>query len=116
MNAVLKEAPWLAELRAACAAASQAEIARRLQRAGDGRYPSPAVINQALKGSYEGDMSRLQGVVEGVLMQATVDCPVIGEIPRQRCIDHQSRRGKFAATNPLRVALHRACPNCDYRR
>jgi hypothetical protein len=109
-----REEPWIAELRSACAQSTQAAVARRLARAGDGKYPSASIINQALKGVYAGDIGRLQGVVEGVLMRSSVECPVIGDLPRQRCIEHQSRR--FAATNPLRVLLHATCPDCEHNR
>jgi hypothetical protein len=44
-----------------------------------------------------------------------VDCPVIGDIPRQACIAHQRRKGRFAATNPARVALAKACKRCEHR-
>jgi hypothetical protein len=110
-----KELVWIIELRRACKDSTQASVARRLARAGDGKYPSASIINQALKGVYAGDTARLQGVVEGVLMQAQVKCPVLGELPKQRCVEHQSRK-RFAATNPMRVLLHTACPTCDHNR
>lgn len=75
---------------------------------------SPAVVNQVLKGTYKGDLSRVEEAVRGAIMGAMVECPVIGEIPRNRCIDHQ-RRSSFAATNPLRVQLYRSCPVCPNR-
>jgi hypothetical protein len=49
------------------------------------------------------------------LMGAVVECPVIGEIPRQRCIEHQRRAHRFAATNPMRVQLSKACRVCPNR-
>lgn len=97
---------WLEALRAACAAQSQVEVAKRLGY-------SAAVVSAALKGTYKGDLKRVQTAVEGALMQATVDCPVVGELPRQRCAENQRR--SFAATNPARVAFHRACPSCPNR-
>ena len=109
------EAPWLAQLKAVCAASTQAEVALRLARAGDGKYPSPSVINQALQGKYGGDNARLQALVEGVLLTATVLCPVLGDLPRQRCLEHQGRRWQFAITNPTRVILYRVCPTCEHR-
>jgi hypothetical protein len=106
---------WLEQLRGACATTTQAEVARRLALSGDGKYPSPAVINQALGGRYEGNLARLQALVEGVLMTVSVDCPVIGDLPRQRCLEHQSRRGAFAVTNPSRIQLYKVCPTCVHR-
>ena len=98
---------WVKALRAECERSSQG-------RAGDLIGYSSAVVNQVLKGSYKGDLSAVEDAVRGGLMGATVDCPVIGEIPRQRCIEHQ-RRG-YAATNPTRVQLARTCPTCPHRR
>lgn len=106
---------WLEALRAACEGSSQAAVARRLAVAGDGRYPSMAVVNQALSGRYTGNIARLRALVEGVLLAEHVDCPVLGELPRQRCLEHQSRKGNFAPTNPSRVLLFRVCPTCEFR-
>jgi hypothetical protein len=53
-------------------------------------------------------------LIEGVYKGVMVDCPIIGEIPKQRCMEHQSR--PFAATNPLRVQLYRACKTCPENR
>lgn len=114
-DAPAAEAPWLAQLREACAAATQAEVALRLARAGDGKYPSPSVINQALQGKYGGDNARLQALVEGLMLTITVDCPVLGDLPRQRCAEHQQRRKQFAITNPTRILLYRVCPTCEHR-
>lgn len=96
---------WLAVLRQQCQATSQTAVAQRLRQA-DG-YPSAAVINQALKGKYAGNIDRLRALVEGVYLGKTVVCPVVGEIARSDCEAHQ--RAPFAATNPLRVRLYRAC-------
>lgn len=98
---------WLTVLREACAASTQAAVAKRIDY-------SATVVNQVLKGTYNGDLRSVQAAVEGALMGATVDCPVIGELPRHKCLEYQ-RRG-FAATNPLRVALAQACPTCPHRR
>lgn len=75
---------------------------------------SRAVVSQVLSGKYAGDLSAVQQKVEGALMGLSVDCPVLGEIPRNRCLDYQ-RQG-FAATNPIRVRLAQACLTCPNRR
>lgn len=77
---------------------------------------SSAVVNQVLKGTYKGDLGRVEEAVRGAIMGATIECPVIGEIPRNRCIDHQRRCGSFAATNPMRVQLSHTCPTCPNRK
>ena len=91
---------WLAVLADECKATSQAATARRLG-------VSPTTINQVLKKSYPGDMERIESLVRGELMGKLVTCPVIGEIPLKRCLEHQAR--KFAPTNPMRVQLYHAC-------
>jgi len=98
---------WIEALRRACAVSSQAQVATQIGM-------SPAVVNQVLKGTYNGNLNNVQSRVEGALMGITVDCPLIGEIPLNRCIENQTR--PFAATNPMRVRLHRACKSCDKRR
>lgn len=95
---------WLNILRAECNRTSQRKVADKIGY-------STSVVSQVLNGSYTGNLDKVKAKVEGALMGATVDCPVIGEIPRDRCIDHQNRR-QFAATNPLRVQLHSACQDC----
>lgn len=75
---------------------------------------STAVISQVLSGKYNGDMEAVQAKVEGALMGMTVECPVIGELARNRCLEYQKRA--FAATNHLRVQLSKACPKCPNRR
>ncbi len=100
---------WIEALRTEAKNTSQASAATRIGY-------SPAVVNQVLKGTYKGDLTSVEEAVRGAIMGATVECPVIGDIPRNRCIDHQRRSGRFAATNPTRVQLHRACPVCKNRR
>ncbi|MEJ1384849.1 MAG: XRE family transcriptional regulator [Candidatus Sedimenticola sp. (ex Thyasira tokunagai)] len=100
---------WIKALRQEAARTSQSAAATRIGY-------SPAVVNTVLKGTYKGDLISVEEAVRGAIMGATIDCPVIGEIPRNRCIDHQRRSGNFAATNPLRVQLHRHCPACPNRR
>jgi len=100
---------WLTVLREQCRkpGSSQAAVGKRISY-------SPTVVNQVLKGTYKGDLNAVQRAVEGALMGLTVDCPVIGELARNRCLDFQRR--EFAATNHLRVQLSRACPTCQHRR
>ncbi|MEJ1358305.1 MAG: XRE family transcriptional regulator [Candidatus Sedimenticola sp. (ex Thyasira tokunagai)] len=100
---------WIEALRQEAKRTSQAAAAARIGY-------SPAVVNTVLKGTYKADLASVEEAVRGAIMGATIDCPVIGEIPRNRCIDHQRRSGSFAATNPLRVQLHRSCPACPKRR
>lgn len=94
------EAMWITVLREAVASSNLSAVAKLIGYA-------PGSISGVLKGKYGASTKRLQEAVEGGLMGAAVQCPVAGEIPRQRCIEHQ--RAPFAATNPMRVRLYRAC-------
>ena len=93
---------WLQALAERCLETTQADVARRLG-------VSPALVNRVLKGSYPGDMGRIEALVRGTFMNSSVECPVLGAISRRRCLDEQHR--PFAPTNPQRVALYRACRN-----
>lgn len=73
---------------------------------------STAVVCSVLKGSYKGNLSTVEERVKGALMGQSVDCPVIGELARNKCLDHQ--RAAFAATNPQRVQLWLTCPGCTH--
>ena len=99
---------WLSALREACAASTQAALARRLG-------VSATMVNQALKGTYKGDLSRLKALVEADLLAHTVDCPAIGEMPKKNCLEHQARQRPFATVNAYYAKLYRACRSgCPY--
>jgi len=98
---------WLDALRDACKSSSQALVAEQIGM-------SPAVVNQVLKGCYQGNLSNVQRRVEGALLGVVVSCPVGLEIPLNRCLDNQVR--PFAATNPMRVQLYIACKTCKHNR
>ncbi|MDC8804251.1 helix-turn-helix domain-containing protein [Halomonas pacifica] len=91
---------WLDVLARACSDSSQNRVAQRLG-------VSAAMISQALRGRYPGDLRALQQRVEGEFMGQVVQCPVLGEISARQCLDCQ--RQPFAATNAQRVRLYRAC-------
>lgn len=84
------------------------------KKTGDDIGYSATVVSQVLSGKYAGDLKAVQQKVEGALMGATVDCPVMGDLPRNRCLEYQ--RQPFAATNPNRVRFSAACPKCPNRR
>lgn len=95
---------WLNVLRRECKrqGSSQARVAATLNL-------SPTVISQVLAEKYPGNLERVRALVEGAYMGKTVDCPVVGDLPRNRCIEYQDQ--SFAATNPMRVQLYHACRN-----
>ena len=91
-------------LKEKCAKTTQIAVARKL------RY-SPSAINQALKGSYQGDLTNLLTRVEEVYGSTTVVCPLHGEITLGKCA--ANRALPFITVNPARVALWTACRECE---
>lgn len=91
---------WMEVLRAECERTTLATVAKLIGM-------STTTISQVLNGKYLGRVDNVKARVEGALMAATVDCPVLGTLPRHECLDHQKR--KFAASNSQRVRLWRAC-------
>lgn len=91
---------WLVVLQEKCKLASQRQVAEHLG-------VSNAVISQVLKQKYPGDVSRLEKKVRGAWMGHVVDCPVLGELDLNKCLQYQD--AKMSVVNPLRVQLYRAC-------
>lgn len=81
----------------------QAEVARRIGK-------SPAAVSQIMSGTYKAAPDEILKRVIEVFGGMTITCPVLGEIPLSRCAE--KRKLPFAATNPQRVALYRACQIC----
>lgn len=99
---------WMNALRDAIAEHGLTAIARQLG-------VSPSMISQAAKGTYKGNIARLQTLVEGSLLTETVSCPVLGDLPKHKCQQHQDRPRPFATANPLKAQLYRACRSgCPY--
>lgn len=107
MQATLEDSAWLDVLR-------QHRSAHGGKASAEAIGYSATVVSQVLTGNYKGDLKAVRQKVEGALMGAVVDCPVIGELPRNRCLEYQ--RLPFAATNPNRVRFASACPTCPNRR
>lgn len=99
---------WMDVLRAAVKRDGLRAVANRLRR-------SKSAISGVLTGTYKASTSRIEERVRGELMNKTHECPVLGDISPARCQDEQEK--PFAATNPTRVALYRACRNgCPHYR
>lgn len=75
---------------------------------------SRSAISQILANKYAGDIARVEQMVRGALMAVTVDCPVLGEIGRDRCLTEQKE--PFRATSRHRAQLFHACKTCPQRR
>ena len=97
----------VAALAAACDASTGKAVAATLGY-------SPALVSHVLANRYPGDMERVFEKIRGALMGATLECPVLGEIGRHRCLDEQRR--PFAATNSIRARLYHACRACPNNR
>lgn len=91
---------WVGVLAGECAALSATAVAGRIGY-------SVAVVSAVVRGNYKGDLGAVEARVRGAYMGEIVDCPVLGEIARDRCMHEQGRR--FAATSALRTKLYRAC-------
>lgn len=82
------------------AGSSQADLADRI---GCKASAVSAVIGKTYAGKYE----HMEALVRGALMSATVECPLLGKIPRNDCAKNQKL--PFSAASPERARLFRAC-------
>jgi hypothetical protein len=98
---------WVESLARESDRTSQAAAGRAIGR-------SAALVNQVIKRSYKGDLTAVEPLVRGALMNEVVDCPVMGELATNICLENQD--AKFSAHNHIRVQLYRACKTCEHRR
>ncbi|MAA97797.1 MAG: transcriptional regulator [Stappia sp.] len=76
---------------------------------------SPATTSQVINGKYRGDLCKVEERVRGALMGLSVDCPVLGDLSRDQCLNWQKK--PYAPTSAHRVRMHRACrANCPHSR
>ena len=87
-------------LAIACDKSTQNRVAGRIGY-------SAAVVSNVLKAKYSGDLKAVEGAVKGALMNETVVCPVVGDLSRQACGEHQRR--PWAPHNPQRIQFFKAC-------
>jgi hypothetical protein len=73
---------------------------------------SNSAVSQALHDKYRGHVERFCARVRGLWGGDTVRCPVLGAINTKVCTDQQGKA--LAYTNPLRVAVARACKTCPH--
>lgn len=91
---------WIVALAEACERETQVAVGRRLG-VSDGQ------VSMVIARKYRGQYGRIEQLVRGTYLGATVECPVLGEIGRDRCLEEQER--PFAATSSTRAQLYRAC-------
>lgn len=97
---------WVRAFAEHCDAHSRSIVASRLSY-------SAAVVSQVLNNTYRGDLARVEAVVRGAFMAATVMCPVNGETPLDVCLADQKRQPPFASSWRMQVyrACRAGCPN-----
>lgn len=91
---------WILTLAEEATRTSGKAVAQRLDY-------SSSVISTVLGRSYPGDYARIEQVVRGAFMGASVDCPVLGSIGRDRCLSEQGQ--PFRASSAFRAQLFHAC-------
>lgn len=76
---------------------------------------SAAVVSHMLAGHYTGDQDAVFAKIRGALMGEVVNCPVLGELGRDRCLTEQKK--PFATSNAARARVYRACRSgCPHSR
>lgn len=99
---------WVLILAEEANRTSGAAVAKKLGLSG-------SLVSYVLAKKYPGDMGRVEQLVRGALMGLLVDCPVLGEIGRDRCLVEQ--RKPFSASSSVRSRLFRACRSgCPHSR
>jgi hypothetical protein len=68
---------------------------------------SGAVVSSVLANKYKGRLDKVEARVRGALMGETVNCPVLGDIARDRCLDEQ--KCGFSTSSSVRARIYRAC-------
>ncbi|MGO3934735.1 transcriptional regulator [Rhodopseudomonas pseudopalustris] len=100
---------WIEELAKEANRITGGKIAKRLGY-------SAGVVSLVLSRSYMGDLESVEAAVRGALMGSTVVCPVIGEIGRDQCLEHQKLGNTGASA--IRAAIARECRSgrCEHSR
>ena len=68
---------------------------------------SAAVVTSVLNNNYRGAMKTVEARVRGALLAEEVECPVIGAIRRDRCMDEQKK--DHIGSSAQRTRLYHAC-------
>ncbi|MBN9334684.1 transcriptional regulator [Devosia sp.] len=91
---------WVLELAALADASG-------LKGAGERIGYTGSLVSGVLNNKYRGDLVGVEQRVRGALMGLMVECPVLGEIDRSRCLQEQQE--PFRATSAYRAQLFHAC-------
>lgn len=99
---------WVLQLAAEADRSTVTAAARRVGY-------STGAISQIIGAKYPGDLGKVETAVRGALMGETVDCPVLGEIGRDYCLQQQGM--PRATTSAIRTRLYNACRSgCPHSR
>lgn len=90
---------WLTALAEECDRASQRAVAQRIGY-------SAGAVNQVLAAKYKAPTDNIEQAVRGAYLAAVVDCPVLGELAADRCLELQKAPW---LSSPLRIRLFKAC-------
>lgn len=91
--------------RRMCDELGKAEVSRRTGY-------SPPTISQLYNDNYNADPAAILRKVEEVFASdKSVNCPMQGPITPGKCAEYRNR--PYAATNPQRVRMFRACRDCE---
>lgn len=93
---------WVAELAAMADAEGLDGAGKRIGYTG-------SAISGVINHKYGGNLAAVEERVRWALMSKTVDCPILGEIDRNRCLEEQQE--PFRATSAFRAQLFHACRN-----
>lgn len=97
------EAPdWIGELASIADQVGQKKAAEMIGY-------TAGLVSAVLNNKYAGDMQGVEERVRGALMGLTVECPVLGDIGRDRCL--QEQKEPFRATSAFRAQIYHACRN-----
>jgi len=96
---------WVEVLAIECGRTSANRVADKLDR-------SSSVISQVLHRKYSADMRHIEERVRGVYLDGKLHCPAIGEMAVHACQDWRQKSRTFAAGNPMRTRMFRACRMC----
>ena len=91
---------WLDELKKRVDMTSMTVVAKEMGL-------SKATISLVINGKYNGNMDRVQLLTESIYLGHNVECPVLGLIPKHKCIAHQE--AKHVGSTPQGIQLYKAC-------
>jgi hypothetical protein len=97
---------WVETLAQACDQSSQAQIANKIGK-------SKATVSLVLTRQYNAGLNAIEQAVRGILMEATVACPVVGDIALDQC--HRNQRNT-TGHGLERKLFEPHCRTCRHRR